>query len=501
MRDMGGLIEQQHGFGLMHITPHSLGSDMRGLSGFRDSMPAARCDMGGLPARSDPFFNDVVLLIRGDGYHGSMDIVDCSPRRKIVTSRGSMIVSEIVPGIGGVPSGGRPGVALFNGKSIRGASTNSRQCYFSAVLGAEGLMRDDFTIEIWGYSGNNTVLYSPQPRDIGGPVFIPDWNWNANWNFYTVSRQGGWIYEHLNGRLTNVAFSTVALDFGTMYFGTNFSTLTGSWNGNHGEIRVTRNHGRYRYDYFPQVPANMDALGNLRSQLDLVPAPGPNYRGTFRPHVQVQYLPGNLASGGAIAVSFGSGQQPELEDLIVAVVMWEDSAGNSMTTPSGFTLLGDDVQSNCHQSIYWKVADGTETTVTFTLSAGTSHMNAAAIIVRNADPVVGVVGFVQNGDSATAAAITATGQTTVPADSIVIAIGSSHNAPASQVCTPSGTGYVEYRDSSGNTGAGTIRALDVAVHEDASGTIGAATFTWNSNGTRHNAASMQFAPRAFPLFA
>lgn len=216
------------------------GSDLRHLAASRSFVAS---DMDGL-VELDPYFADTVLLVRGHGLNGSKDIVDSSALGSPIVVTGSTAIST----------------ARFKwrGSSIKGGGSGS---YFTATIGAAGLMRGDFTFELWTQSASNNVLfyssigggylYNDLWQSYGGPnlAITTTSGGGDTWRHLAVSRAAGVLRSFVNGAQQDFQSYSGSVDLQTLVFGYYVPGNNLFFPDNYSEIRITRDQARYVNDF------------------------------------------------------------------------------------------------------------------------------------------------------------------------------------------------------------------------------------------------------------
>jgi uncharacterized repeat protein (TIGR01451 family) len=196
---------------------------------------------------------------------------------------------------------------------------------------------------------------------------------------------------------------------------------------------------------------------------------------------------GTDGGGRTLTVARPAGTQQD--DVLVAAVYWDNSAPNTITPPSGFTLIRQDAGATTQAvSLYYHVASGTEpATYTWlaTRSSGFTGIVAAYSNVDIANPIDAHGGQTGSGTSATAPSIT-----TSTADDVLVGVWSSWNSNLS--LTPPGgmTTRQSYSRSDPLTFA--ERAAPAA------GATGTSTATASANPNTWTAQVLALRPRSGP---
>jgi len=230
----------------------------------------------GQPVPVDPVFNNVSLLLHGNGTNGSTTITDNSPSPKTVTAVGNAQISTAQ--------------SKFGGASIAFDGAGSPSDRLSIPAGTADLQfgAQDFTIECWVYrlntntatiaigqsdlltvAGSAWILYvsSSTNSDVysGSSVFSvtsPNPSINA-WAHIALTRSGGTLRSFLNGTIvgTNTTLGTSALNNGAS---TNPNTIgcqsndTFALNGYIDDFRITKGVARWVASFTPPTAAFPD---------------------------------------------------------------------------------------------------------------------------------------------------------------------------------------------------------------------------------------------------
>ena len=202
---------------------------------------------------ADEYFQNVSLLLHGNGTNGSTTITDNSPTPKTVTAVGNAQISTAQ--------------SKFGGASIALDGTGD----FLSIGSSSDLVPDagDFTIEFWARhtSGSGQFMYSNPNFGIGlwagsglamvnnaGTIILGDpVNFSsATWIHVAVTRTGNVIRLFKDGNL--VASATNSVNYSTL--GT---TRVGVWldgsnflfNGYIDDLRITKGVARYTANFTP----------------------------------------------------------------------------------------------------------------------------------------------------------------------------------------------------------------------------------------------------------
>ena len=152
---------------------------------------------GSQPVPVDPIFNNVSLLLHGNGTNGSTTITDSSPSPKTVAPVGNAQISTAIAD----PFGNSTGVIAFDGT---GDYIAIAEASGSFTFGA-----GDFTVEFWFY-----------PSNLTGTTVIAEWRnvSGAQAGLLTLYRDSSNLYffessNRITGTsaLTNAVFQHIAL--------------------------------------------------------------------------------------------------------------------------------------------------------------------------------------------------------------------------------------------------------------------------------------------------
>jgi hypothetical protein len=187
----------------------------------------------------DAYAANVVLLLRGDG-----STVDSSPNNSAITVTGGNTTTstDYVWGYG----------------SLQGVSGG----YFSAAVGAAGLMAGDFTWEAWVKGGNNSMvfydasslayLYNGSFQGYGGTALALTTNiGDADWVHLAISRVGSTIRSFYNGVLQDSKTYSGTVGLSNLRIGYFPPNNNLHWTGLWDNFKLTAGVGRYTTDFTP----------------------------------------------------------------------------------------------------------------------------------------------------------------------------------------------------------------------------------------------------------
>jgi len=219
---------------------------------------------------ADPFFNNVSLLLHGDGANGSTTIVDSSPSPKTVTPVGNAQISTAI-------------VDPF-GRVDAGVIELGPNGYATAPAGSSfSFGTDDFTIETWVYrvtaDSNNNAIWSNGSLQSGsfgfyilnnrlradfylGAAFVASSTLGLNqWYHIAFTRKGDTFRWFLNGTVDHQ--STPGPQNNT----SNLCELGRVWQTPSNQLiyiddfRITKGVARYTANFTPPTAPFPEVLG------------------------------------------------------------------------------------------------------------------------------------------------------------------------------------------------------------------------------------------------
>ena len=231
---------------------------------------------------ADPYYNNVSLLLHGDGANGSTTIVDSSSSaNSVIANDGAQISTAIAD-----PFGGSSGSIEFLSSPITGLSVDSPSSIFQFGTG-------DWTIEAWIYQrsqhnysslieiGNH--LYSNAfTISIGsahgfyvysGGFYGPQVNvFTLNtWQHVAVTRAGNALYFFLNGTIVgsssgysftnNLTDSTIVSIGYTYGYVPSVNNTFYQCDGYIDDLRITKGVARYTSNFTPPTAPFPEVLG------------------------------------------------------------------------------------------------------------------------------------------------------------------------------------------------------------------------------------------------
>lgn len=207
----------------------------------------------------------------------------------------------------------------------------------------------------------------------------------------------------------------------------------------------------------------------------------------------------SLATSISVTIS-GTGRQAG--DLMIGVHATGFTTTVAPVTPSGWTQLGTcycDSTNVSNLSVYWKISDGTETSVTFTTASAASTTHSGVVVVYRGTYAGAPSGanFPNQTNAASNGTVVGPTQTSVPTGAVVVSIGTVHFT-ATLSCTVSGTNWTEIVDFV-NTNS-RFRCIDYAENVTSTGSVTGATHTFTSSDTRNNAVSFHILPASLAVY-
>jgi hypothetical protein len=213
---------------------------------------------------ADPYYNNVSLLLHGDGTNGSTTIVDSSPLPKTVTAVGDAQISTAQSKFGGAS-------LLFDGVGDYLTTSASESLNFGT---------QDFTIELWhrfnntsadrGFLGNTATggldlaWRTTTGLNVGriNIAFDASFAWSPSinvWYHIAISRSGSNLRAFIDGsQIGATATSTQNYNASACLIGTSTTSARNS-NGYIDDLRITKGVARYTANFtrptapFPEV--------------------------------------------------------------------------------------------------------------------------------------------------------------------------------------------------------------------------------------------------------
>jgi hypothetical protein len=207
---------------------------------------------------ADEYFQNVSLLLHGNGTNGSTTITDNSPSPKTVTAVGNAQISTAQSKFGGAS-------IAFDGTGDYLNTPNNSAYKFGT---------SDFTVECWINTTDTTFnLMGLIDNAVGNwaiVVFNSDFFWqtvyggvnliaflpcssllNGAWNHIAIARSGSFLRLFFNGVLQGASPYTDSTDYngnGPLRVG---SGVNGDFNGYIDDLRITKGVARYTSNFTP----------------------------------------------------------------------------------------------------------------------------------------------------------------------------------------------------------------------------------------------------------
>ena len=302
-----------------------------------------------LPSPSDPYIDNVSLLLHMDGNNNSTTFLDSSASDLIVTAVGNASITTAFSKFGGSS-------AYFDGNGD----------YLVVPEDGNAIGVNDFTIECWintinGADYKAIVSLVPGSDNNALYVFNNTISWydgtdrarsasfsNGVWNHVAVTRSGTTLRIFLNGEQSASTYTTSAnIANNTVRIGTRGSAAGEWFNGYIDELRMTKGIARYTSNFIPHTaPFSNPTIITPTPTPTLTPTPTPTPTSTPTLEFSPEDISGlrlwldastglyDSSSGGNIVSSQGG-----------VVARWEDLSGNDFhaTGSSGPTLSLDQV--------------------------------------------------------------------------------------------------------------------------------------------------------------
>jgi hypothetical protein len=226
---------------------------------------------------ADPYYNNVSLLLHGDGANGSTTILDSSPSPKDVEPFGDAQISTAIAD----PFGNSKGVLAFDG------SGDYLSCPDSAAFNMEN---QDFTIETWFYAigigGYQALVTTADPADYQG-FFLGIYNTQytflvdsldtgapwlvdfaggafsaSTWNHVALVRSGNTFTLYGNGQSLGSQSAAITLGNANNLVRVGGRTIASQYfNGYIDDLRITKGVARYTSNFTPPTAPFPEVLG------------------------------------------------------------------------------------------------------------------------------------------------------------------------------------------------------------------------------------------------
>jgi len=212
---------------------------------------------------ADPYYNNVSLLLHGDGANGSTTIVDSSPSPKTVTAVGNAQISTAQSKFGGSS-------LVFDGAGDYLEAPHSNDYNFGP---------GDFTIECWLWTGQTSAGTVAAHRTSGGAantnwllqtiankisLFLSDGTTyqvnglastssinNSQWRHIAASRSGSTIRLFIDGVVENTATWAGSISSTSRVLQIGNDNVGSFLNGYIDDLRITKGVARYTSNFTP----------------------------------------------------------------------------------------------------------------------------------------------------------------------------------------------------------------------------------------------------------
>lgn len=225
---------------------------------------------------ADPYYNNVSLLLHGDGANGSTTITDSSPTPKAVTAAGNAQISTAQSKFGGSS-------IAFNGTNSYLQTPHSNDYNFGS---------SDFTVEFWiittqtgqgtvaahrtggGAANTNWVIYLGFPTVGKASLYLSDGTTyqvsglstttsvnTGSWVHVAAVRSGSTITLYVNGtsEATATWAGTVSATSRSLRIGDD--TIGAYLNGYIDDFRITKGVARYTSNFTPPTAPFPEVVG------------------------------------------------------------------------------------------------------------------------------------------------------------------------------------------------------------------------------------------------
>jgi len=225
---------------------------------------------------ADPYYNNVSLLLHGDGANGSTTIVDNSPTPKTVTAVGNAQISTAQ--------------SKFSGSSIAFDGTGAALTVLPTAFNNFGT--GDFTIEAWirpqtttgvtivgGRGPNNgTLMFAIESNQLRLGRNYVAWDiqssplaWAAQWYHVAATKSANVVYLFRDGSLLTSSANTQTYDLtsgsnasyavGARQISSGLDNLGAFFNGYIDDLRITKDVARYTSNFNPPTAPFMEVRG------------------------------------------------------------------------------------------------------------------------------------------------------------------------------------------------------------------------------------------------
>ena len=216
----------------------------------------------------DPYWDDVVLMLKGDGPDGSTNIIDSSVNNHSVTVHGNAKISTAQSKFGGSS-------IAFDGNhdylTVSDPEMNFGTGDYTIELFARGAGSQPHgypvlvTSEIGAANGTGTLCFKDML--VGNKVTVIHGidrvitashalNADTSWRHFALTRGGGTLRLYIDGVLAGSSTITLAMNFSELTIGfARYSPNNTSFNGHIDELRITKGVARYTTNFtLPTAP-------------------------------------------------------------------------------------------------------------------------------------------------------------------------------------------------------------------------------------------------------
>lgn len=217
----------------------------------------------------DPYFDDVVLFLKGDGTNGSTDIIDSSPIGQAITVNGNTNISTTISKYGGssIYFDGVGDYLSFNGVAIGTDLFTAEAWFYSTSLdttqGILGANINEASGPSWAIRYNGTdqsfmCWWNSYNKNFISPTNVANIN---EWNHVALVRSGAKIELFVNGIsvISSTDLFNNNLSRNTYVVGKTYSNRDMEYfQGYIDSLRVTKGIARYTANFNPETDTYLD---------------------------------------------------------------------------------------------------------------------------------------------------------------------------------------------------------------------------------------------------
>lgn len=165
-------------------------------------------------------------------------------------------------------------------------------------------------------------------------------------------------------------------------------------------------------------------------------------------------------------------------------------SGRTLTTPSGWTVVGGVSGGNAALKVFKKIAEAADNLVTFTVDSATHRMSGTYIELSGTDGTVN--GFATNSDTVDGTSHSSPDQSGVPSGGWCWAVygGQTLDSGVYPIVSVSGSGWNERTDTTSTSASLTNMYIGTAYNATGTGTVTGNGSSWSETMTEMLAASL-----------